>query len=187
MDIVSRAKNIITTPNTEWPVIAAEPADTGPLFTGYVVPMAAIGLVATIIGSALAGNIAGGLALGIVSFVLSLIGVFIDGLVFSKVAPMFGGRDDMGQGLKLAAYSNTPGWLIAVINVLVYVAPVLGILGLVALYGFYLLYTGAVPVMGVPKDRAVGFTVVAIIIAIVIYVVLSLLVGGIVLAAFLRH
>ena len=100
---------------------------------------------------------------------------------------MFGGRDDMGQGLKLAAYSNTPGWLIGIINIFVHVAPIIGILSLLALYGLYLLYLGAVPVMGVPKEKAVGFTVVAIIVAIVIYIVLSMVIGGIVFAALLRH
>lgn len=181
MDIVSRVKNIITTPNSEWPVIAGEPANTGALFTGYVIPLAAIELVSTIIGLAIAGNIVTGIELGIVAFILSLIGVFLDGLIFSKVAPMFGGRDDMGQGLKLAAYSNTPRWLISVINILTYKIPFLGILGLLGLYGLYLIYAGSSPVMGVPKERSVGYTVVAIIIAIVVYIVLSIVIGGIIL------
>ena len=35
MNIVERAKNICLTPTTEWPIIGAEPAATGPLITGY--------------------------------------------------------------------------------------------------------------------------------------------------------
>ncbi len=50
MSIVDRAKNICLTPNTEWPVIAGESAQTGALITGYVLPLAAIGAVAGFIG-----------------------------------------------------------------------------------------------------------------------------------------
>jgi hypothetical protein len=181
MDIVSRAKNIITTPNTEWPVIAGEAANTGALYSGYVAPLAAIGPIALIIGQVIAGgSIATAIVQAIVAFVLSLIAVFIDGLIFSKLAPAFGGKDDMGQGLKLAAYSNTPGWIIAIINIVVPLVPIIGILGLLALYGLYLIYAGVVPVMGVPREKAVGYTVVAIIVAIVVYIVLALVIGGII-------
>ena len=50
MDIVNRAKNICLTPNTEWPVIAAEATPPATLITEYVVPLAAIGAVAGFIG-----------------------------------------------------------------------------------------------------------------------------------------
>ena len=55
MDIKTRVRNILLTPNTEWPVIAEEPADTGGVVTGYVVPLAAIGAVAGFIGGSLVG------------------------------------------------------------------------------------------------------------------------------------
>ena len=56
MDIVTRAKNICLTPNTEWPVIAAEATPPGTLITEYVVPLAAIGAVAGFIGGSLVGT-----------------------------------------------------------------------------------------------------------------------------------
>src|SRR6185503_11962923 len=40
--LIERVKNICLTPSTEWPIIAAEPASTGTLIAGYVVPLAAI-------------------------------------------------------------------------------------------------------------------------------------------------
>src|SRR5512147_2530289 len=46
MTVVDRVKNICLTPNTEWPVIAGEPASPASLITGYVAPLAAIGAVA---------------------------------------------------------------------------------------------------------------------------------------------
>src|SRR5258707_10703118 len=47
MSLVERAKNILLQPKTEWPVIAAEQATTGSLYTGYVIPLALIGPVAS--------------------------------------------------------------------------------------------------------------------------------------------
>src|SRR6266704_1281620 len=48
--LLERAKNILLKPNAEWPVIAAETTSTGKLYTGYIVPLAAIGPIASIIG-----------------------------------------------------------------------------------------------------------------------------------------
>ena len=56
MNIVDRVKNICLSPNTEWPVIESEPADTGTLVTGYVIPLSAIGAVAGFIGGSIVGS-----------------------------------------------------------------------------------------------------------------------------------
>jgi len=56
MSIVERAKSVCLTPNTEWSVIAAEPASPGTLVSGYVVPLAAIGTIAGFIGGSLIGR-----------------------------------------------------------------------------------------------------------------------------------
>jgi len=189
MDIVSRVKNIILTPNTEWPVIAGEPSNTGGLIGGYVIPLALIGPIASIIGGAIAGvSIITGVITGIIAVVSAIIGVLLDGFIFSKVAGMFGGRDDMGQGFKLAAYSFTPGWVIAIVDIIVPMAPIVGLLVFVGLiYGLYLIYAGASPVMGVPKEKAVGYTVVAIIVAIVVYFVIAAIIAAIVGVVLLSH
>jgi len=42
MDIVARAKAIMLTPKTEWPVIEHEPGDPAYLFSNYVAILAAI-------------------------------------------------------------------------------------------------------------------------------------------------
>jgi hypothetical protein len=43
MDLIARAKNILFAPKAEWSVIASETADTTGLYTGYIMPLAAIG------------------------------------------------------------------------------------------------------------------------------------------------
>lgn len=52
MDIVARAKGLITRPREEWEAIAGEPTDTASLFKGYVAPLSAIPAVAGFIGLA---------------------------------------------------------------------------------------------------------------------------------------
>jgi hypothetical protein len=50
MRLVERVKAILLTPQKEWPVIEAEWASTAGLYTGYIMPLAAIGPVAMLIG-----------------------------------------------------------------------------------------------------------------------------------------
>src|SRR5580765_7593130 len=56
VSISERAKNICLTPQTEWPVIAAEASSPGTLVAGYVAPLAAIGAAAGFIGGSLVGR-----------------------------------------------------------------------------------------------------------------------------------
>ena len=188
--LVQRAQNIIMSPKTEWPVIASESADVGSLYAGYIVPLAAIPQIAAFLSMALFLHLGlvYGLLFAVVSYVLGLIGVFIISFVAAKLAPSFGGRDDQIQGLKLAAYAYTPGWVAGICSII----PVLG--GLVALagaiYGLYVLYLGAQPVMGVPSDKALVYTIVLIVVAIIVTAVLlsipTMILGGLLGAAMMH-
>jgi hypothetical protein len=173
MDIVSRAKNIILSPNSEWPVIAFESTDVRSLFVGYAMPLAAIPAVAGFIGQTLVGSIirlpiGTGLAMAILSYVLSLVVVFAIGFVISKLAPQFGGTENLIGGLKVSIYSSTAGWVAGILAIL----PAIGALVLLAsLYGLYLLYLGLPAVMGTPKDKSFVYTVVIVVVAIVVSIV----------------
>ena len=175
MDIKSRVKNILVTPRSEWQVIADEPADIASLYTGYILPLAAIRPVCSAIGLSIVGimgfRIGFGTALGgaVVQYIFSLIAVYIAALIASKLAPAFGGRDSLVQGLKLIAYSATASWVGGVFGLI----PVLSILGaLVSLYSLYLLFAGAAVMMSVPEDRAVGYAAAVIIATIGVFLVL---------------
>jgi hypothetical protein len=182
MDIVGRAKNIFLSPNTEWPVIAAEPTTVGTLYSGYIAPMTAIGPVCSLVALLMFfGGIAMGAGFIAVAFtyVLNLAATFIVAMIAQYLAPQFGGRADIVAALKLVAYSTTPAWIGGIFNLI----PSLAILNLLlALYGFYLLYTGATPVVNVPQEKAVTFTVVLVIAVIVVFVItgfiLSAILGG---------
>lgn len=173
MDLVARAKNILLTPKAEWAVIASETTSTASLYTGYIMPLAAIGAVAIVIGLGVLGAPTAGVIVGVVGYLLHLAGVYLLGLFYSKIAPSFDGRDDMGQGLKLAAYSMTPIWVASVLLII----PALGILiWLAALYGIVLLYLGAGQTLAIPQAKLTVYTLIAVIGMVVMLVVIRLIV-----------
>jgi hypothetical protein len=182
MDIVNRAKNICLTPNTEWPVIAAEPTPPATLITEYVVPLAAIGAVAGFIGGSIVGTglgmfgsyrvpLVAGLIAAVFTFVMAIVGCFLISLIINALAPSFGGQKDSAQALKVAVYSYTPAWIAGVLNILPILGGLLGILA--GLYGLYLLYLGLPKLMKNPEDKSLGYTVVVVVCAIVIMVVVG--------------
>lgn len=183
MSIVARVKNIILTPKSEWPVIAAEPASTGGLLAGYVAPLAAIGILAGFIGHTLIGYsmpfmgtvrmpLVAGLSVAVFSYIMVFIGVFIIAAIVNALAPTFGGQKDFLAALKVTVYSQTPGWVAGVLSII----PLLGILVLIAmLYGLYLLYLGLPRLMKNPEEKSIGYAAVTVICAIVVYVVVGVL------------
>jgi hypothetical protein len=184
--LIARVKNILLAPGAEWPVIAAESSSAGSIYMGYVAPLVAIGVIAAFIGQSAIGlpivgrvGVVAGLIHAIISFVFSLLGVFVIAWIVDILAPTFGGQRDSLAALKATAYSFTPGWVAGVLNIV----PMLGLLVIVgALYGLYLLYLGLPVVMRCPREKAVGYTVVTVLCAIVMGIVLSILttcvVGG---------
>lgn len=180
--LVNRARNILVTPKTEWPVIDAEPASIGDVYRKYVLILAAIPVLAGLIGNLLFGYTIAGMtfrmtpvtAIGsaITQYLLSLGSVFILALIIDALAPTFGGTKNRTQAVKVAAYSNTAGWVAGILMILPQLAPIAGLLGL---YGFYLLYLGLPVLMRAPGDKALGYTVVTVIAAILLF----LLVGAI--------
>ncbi len=179
MDLVGRAKAIIMSPAMEWQVIAAEPTDTKSLFTNYAIPMSAIPAVAGFIGAMLFTSMLPvripmvPLLIGsVVSYILGLVMLFALGKIIEALAPKFDGASDEVSAMKLAIYAATPAWVAGILAII----PVLGIIALLgALYSLYVFYLGVPTIVRVPKEKAVIFTVVVIVCAIV----LGLVVGAI--------
>ncbi len=196
MSIVERAKNIILKPTDEWNVIASEPATIGGLFTGYAMPLALIPLVSTILFTGLLGisaadmmGFGGGMPLdlmaiagmAILSLIVSLVSLLVMGTMVKLVSPSFNGTSDKVQAMKLMAYASTPSWVVALLSWIPFLGAVLGFAAMV--YVVYLIYCGLNPVMGVPKEKIAGFTVVIVL----IYVVVALIMSGIVYSTFFAN
>lgn len=182
--LVERAKAIILQPDETWPKIAAEQTSSGDIFTRYALPLAAIGPIASFIGGQLFGisvliatykpGLMGGLTMAVTSFVMSLVALVILTFITDFLAPNFGGESNRGQAFKLVAYSMTPGWVAAGLGII----PSLSLIaGLIGLYGLYLLYKGANPLLKVPQEKAGVFTAVTVVCAIVLNIITATVIG----------
>src|ERR1700710_2788480 len=137
MSLISRVQNILLKPKEEWAVIDAEPATIQGIYTSYVLILAAIGPICTLIGQQVVGiNILGvsfkppivySVGTAVVGYVMSLVVVYIAALIIDALAPSFGGTKDQLKAFKVAAYSSTAAWVAGVFNII----PMLGILALI--------------------------------------------------------
>jgi Yip1 domain len=178
MDIVERVKAILLTPKSEWLVIEREPGDPAYLFTSYVAILAAIPAVCGFIGRSLIGTslplvgtvrvgLAAGLASAILRYLLSFVTVYVVALIIDALAPTFEAQKNQPNSLKLAVYSMTPAWLAGVFSLV----PGFRSLGVLGLYGLYLLWVGLEPLMNAPKEKTIGYAAAVVVCAIVITVV----------------
>ncbi len=184
--LIARVRDLLLQPKEEWPKIAAEPATVGSLYANYVIYLAAVPVLCTLIGSLLFGYGVGGftyrpsffgaVATAILQYAMQLGGVYVFALIIDALAPRFGGQQDRVSAFKLAAYGATASWLAGVF----YLLPVLHVLALFGLYSLYLLYTGVPVLMRVPVERALAFMGVLIAIGLVIGLLVAALIGALV-------
>lgn len=188
MNIVTRIKNILLSPKTEWGVIEAEQSSVSSIFIGYLVLLAAIPAVCSFVSSSLIGVGAFGMSvrvpilIGIVAlvfrYVFSLGAVYLVALITDALAPNFGGQKSFINAFKLAAYSVTPAWLAGVLHILP--VPGIGILiFLISLYSIFLFWQGIPVLMKSPQDKAPVYAVVIFVINFVISLIFGLIVGGV--------
>ncbi len=175
MNLSVRVKNILLQPAQEWSVIEGESASLADLYRAYIVPLAAIGPVASIVGLSMVGiggyriPLISSIGHAVVSYVLALGGVYVLALIIDALAPTFQGTKNPMQAVKVAAYSSTAAWLAGIFILI----PALGFLQILGLYSLYLLYLGLPKLMKAPEDKALVYTVVVVIAAIVIFVVIG--------------
>lgn len=166
--LTERVKGIILKPREEWPIIASENKSQRDILFGYVLPLAAIGPIASFIGGQLFGrgvifihvrpSLMSGLADAIVSYLLLIVGIFLLSFIADWLAPKFGGTSGRLNAFKLVAYGATAAYLAGIFGLI----PALGVFGLLGLYSLYLFYTGAGPMMNVPQDQLIGYTVITV-------------------------
>jgi hypothetical protein len=179
--LVARVKNILFQPRPEWERIDGEFATTQTLFTRYAMILAAIGPICSLLGGqvlpifGMRMPITGALVIAVVSYLLSLAGLFLLGLIINALAPSFGSVANKTQAMKVAVYSWTAAWIVGVFGLI----PMLGVLAILGLYSFYLLFVGLPILMKTPEDKKVGYFVVTVILGIVVYFIISAIVGSI--------
>jgi hypothetical protein len=174
MDIVQRVKDILVSPKQTWLAIEGEATDAASLYKNYIMLLAAIPAVAGFIGMSVIGlnafgvsmrtPIVTGLVQMVVGYALSLIMMFVVALIVDTLAPTFGGQKSQISALKLVAYASTAGLLGGIFSLL----PALSALALLAsLYSIYLVYLGLPVLMKCPQEKALPYTAVLIVCAVI--------------------
>jgi hypothetical protein len=191
MNLVDRAKNIIMTPTTEWEVIKTETLSTGEMIGGYAAILALIPAVAGFIGKSLIGisllgssikiPIVPGFLWAVLTYVMSLVSLWIMAIIIDGLAPSFGATKDMNASMKVSVFSMTAAWVAGIFSII----PLLGILGIVGLYSLYLLYVGMKVVKAPAADKLTAYYIITLVVAIVVYFVISMVVSAVVLGPYL--
>ena len=186
--LVERAKDILMSPKTEWPIIAAEEPDPGKLITGYAVPLLLISGIATFIGYGFlgvglvgAGTLTWGIAQALIVVVGGLIGVYLAAAVINALAGTFGSKGDFNRALQLVVYASTASWVAGFFAFI----PILGaLIALFGLYGIYLFYLGLPHMMQTPKDKVIPYMLVSAVVMVVVYFVIAAIMSMILLPIF---
>lgn len=182
--LFGRARNILLNPLVEWQAIAAQPMTVKEIMT-YAATLSAIGygiaLVVGLLFNALSffawhggfGSVLVAILVPLLSWALGLVIVYVMGLIAAALAPTFKGQKDNIQGLKLIVFAATAFWVANIFSFIPFLGALIGIAG--ALYGAYLIYLGSKPVMKVPEDSTIVYTLLTA----VIWIVLSSVVYGV--------
>ena len=183
-NLQTRVVNILKDPKSEWPAIAAESTDIGRLYREYIIPLSAIPVVAGFVGMLWLTGVPGlvprswawSLCFAIATYVLGLVGLYIDAVVIEWLAPKFKSSGTRVDALKVVAYSMTPVWIAGILQLV----PILSVLGIVAaIYAIYLCYLGLPHVMKTPQDQVVIFMIVAAVVIIVVNIVLTAILASV--------
>ncbi len=180
MDIVQRVKDIILKPKDVWPAIKTEQVTIKELYTSYAALLAAIPPIASFIGMSLFGismmgmryrtSFGMGISHLVVSYVLTLVGIYVVAQIIDALAPSFNSQKNLVNAAKVVVFSWTPSWVAGVLFLIPALSP---IALLFSLYSLYLFYLGLPILMDTPKDKALGYFVVTILLSIVIFILIG--------------
>ena len=188
--LFEKVKEILLRPKETWSKIKQEPTSLLQVLITYAMPLALLPVVFGMLGFSLIGHRYGfgpvggvfripitySLIWAIVSYVLTLVGLFIEGLVINALAPSFGSKQNLANACKLAVYAYTPAFIAGILNVI----PALSVVVfLLSLYGIYLLFLGFPVMMETPSDKVLVYLIVTIIVIIVIFSIIGAVSGAI--------
>ena len=183
MNLIERAKNMIITPKTEWDVVAGESDSLSSLLTSYVIWLAAIPAVASLVGSLLISKVTGmqfAITTAVIAYAVAILSFVVTTYVVDLLANNFKSEKNLNKSAQLVAYASTASWIAGIFNAL----PIIGMLGSLAggIYAIYLMYLGLGPIKKTPEDQKIIYMVIVFVVMIVATMVIGSVLGMILLA-----
>ncbi len=176
-----RAKNILISPKNEWRAIKGEPATYKQVIAGYVAVLAAVPLAISAIETiAFGSGVKHGDRFASIGslfmryalwYVMIVVDIIILGAIITAFVTPSGSQQDGRAGLKVAAYSATPLFMVGIVVSI----PGMGWLAYGAvLYCVYLLYLGIRSLLDMEHSKAAWYAAASFMAAGVIIGVLNL-------------
>lgn len=189
--MIERIKRLMLSPAAEWAAIDAEPMTAKGIFMTWVVPLAAIGPIAGLIGMQVFGlsflgvtyrpSLIGSVESALIHYVMLLADVIVLALVIDALAPSFGATRNSVAAMKVAAFSATAAFVVGIVQII----PSLMFLGLLGAYSLYLMWVGLPLLMKPPADKAVAYYAVSLVACVVVGVIVFAI-GGAVTGGMMR-
>jgi hypothetical protein len=182
METLRRIVYLVFRPTAEWDRIAAEKTSVDALLRGYILPLALLAPIATVIGMKTFDrdwDPAHGFLVppdqifgaGVATYFAIIGSIFVLAAIFVLIAPMFGGARDFVAALKVATYGSIP----VMVAGATLIVPVMAIVTMVGLcHTLFLLWIGVRRVLNVPRGGEAEFVGISI----VLLAFLSVLVGA---------
>jgi hypothetical protein len=187
MQTLRRIVSLIFRPTAEWDLIAGEKTTVDSLLRSYILPLALLAPVATVIGMTtfdrawdpVHGYLVPSdriLATGATTYFATVGSIFALATIFVVIAPMYGGARDYLAALKVATYGAIPVMLAGATLLL----PVMAIVTLVGLcHTLVLLWIGVQRVLNVPRGAQVEFVGISLVLLTFVSVLIGAAAGAI--------
>lgn len=186
--VIARAKAILLSPKTEWPVIAERTEGISDIYRNYLIVIAAVPAVMQFLRMSVLGiripfggtwreGIVDGLVHMALQYGLALAFVYVLAVIIDSLAPNFGGQRNKIQAFKTVAYASTAGAVASVGFLLPIIGGLIPIAG--AIYTLYLIYMALPITMKVPQDKSLPYLGLIIAAGVAIGIVASLVLGSI--------
>lgn len=164
--IFQEIKEVATNPIGCWTSIRGTYGSVSDFTINFLTPLLLVGAVVDLVVVGLNQHPGlGGITFPLSRFFLALAMAFLVAFILSRLASAFGGGNDFQNALKLYGYAQSPAMIAAAFGII----PALGApLSLaVAVYCFYIFYQGISPMLAVPAERRVTFTIITVSLSII--------------------
>lgn len=171
MNFLIRVKSILVEPTVEFPKLREETIDIVQLYKSYLVLIAALPALGTLLGGSQFLSFGLRFKYAIVGYLITLGSFYVSALIIDALAPRFDSTKNVTNALKLVGYASTPLMMGRFLAFLPGIGWILSLAGL--LYSIYQFYLGLPVFMDTPREKTVSFMVVSFLVSLAVYAVLG--------------